>query len=225
METILTILIILFNSVLWAALRRIFGGAIKKGILGNRGMQTILMIVSMFPFVLYPLGLPLWVILVIALITSCWVQFCFWSKGHGPCFDIANDKDPSEDTIRRYKEMFGYNYLCKRIPYPRWYGFLFDYRLMNIRYNWPMLPLTLLVSPLYILIGLAISPIYAFCWALWREERWLFDLFPSWLKKPVQLAEIIGGFIFGFGISSICIYLHGGLYKWLEFIATLPSMM
>ena len=221
------LLISLLNGILWATLRRIYGGAIEKGILGNRGVQTVIMIVCMFPFLIFPFPLELVsfiVPLLIALFISCYYQFEFWSRAHGPCFDIANDKNPSPEVIERYKKMKGYNLLCKKIPEDRWYGFLFDYRLMNIRYTWPMLP-SMFISPVYVLIGLSVAPIYAFCWALGREEPWLFEKFPSFCKQPTQLAEIITGFIFGFGIAYTNISSHLGVGNWLEYIQMLLSMI
>ena len=48
----------------------------------------------------------------------------------------------------------------------------------------------------YILIGLAVSPVYAFCWTLYEKEPWLRPHL-SWLNAPTKWAEIIcGGIVF-----------------------------
>lgn len=40
---------------------------------------------------------------VLALITTCWVQFMFWSRGHGAILDEGRNKNPD---ISRYDRWF-----------------------------------------------------------------------------------------------------------------------
>ncbi len=223
MAELFIILVSILNGLIWVILRRIYGGGCKKGFLSERGVQTVIMMLAMLPFTFYKFNPLLCVLLSITL--TCWLQFIYWSKGHGPAFDMATDKIPSQETKSRYEDMWGYKYVCKRIPYPRWYGFLFDYKLLNIRYFLPMIPVGVIFSTIFLLIGLSTSPVYAFCWALYREEKWFFDKLPKWCNYPTDLAEVVSGFIFGFGLSYACFKHHGGIPEWFEYIQTLLSMI
>ena len=58
----------------------------------------------------------------------------------------------------------------------------------------------------YILIGLSIAPVYAFCWTLWEKEPWA-RFNQKWLDNPTKWAEIIVGGIVFYG----CYLLRWGL--------------
>lgn len=45
-----------------------------------------------------------WRAWLVGAIISAWLQFQFWSRGHGACVDIGRDTIPSQDTIERYNE-------------------------------------------------------------------------------------------------------------------------
>jgi hypothetical protein len=53
-----------------------------------------------------------------------------------------------------------------------------------------MLPMMLL-DWRYILVGMAIAPIYAFCWSLYERESWLFKT--KFCGNATNLAEIVSG--------------------------------
>lgn len=197
--------IAIINGLIWAVLRRVYGGAIRGGIFSKRGIQTVIMLVLMFPFLIPNFITNQPVAAVLAVLSSLYIQFVFWSRGHGPCFDMGTDKAPSIETIERYEKLIGFRFARKVIPYPRHYGYLFDFILMSIRYGLPLLPVALFYQSWgYALIGFLITPIYAICWDLYQQECWLFmSKFPYYLKKPIQMAEIISGFIFGFGIAIL----------------------
>ena len=56
----------------------------------------------------------------------------------------------------------------------------------------------------YILVGLSISPVYAFCWTLNDRENWLFNNNPEWINSPTKLAEIICGALVYSSCYLIC---------------------
>lgn len=76
---------------------------------------------------------------------------------------------------------------------------------MSLRYACPMIPM-MIFDWRYILIGLSIAPVYAFCWTLYEKEPW-FRFKQKWLDLPTKWAEIIvGGIVF-----SGCYLLRWGL--------------
>lgn len=175
----------IFYNIWWGFLRRWFGGLFDDvPILKSRGIQTIVMVASMIPlFMCYGFAT--------AVVTSLWLQFMFWSKGHGPVFDCGNGGKPDDDTLRRYKEMWGYKLACKIFPEKMWYGYWFDGFLMTIRYVLPMILPTLYFLDIgFIIIGLAISPIYGLCWYL-KNHKYI-------NVSATQVAEVLSGFVFGY---------------------------
>ncbi len=65
----------IINGILWSFIRRWYGGLFDeyKG-LGNRGIQTVVMITSIFFILLEQTSW--WS----ALLLSSWIQFQFWSR-------------------------------------------------------------------------------------------------------------------------------------------------
>lgn len=91
---------IIYYFLIGAFARRWFGGALENiPVLKNRALQTGVM-VGLF------LGIYCtdWQNWFWPLIISLWLQFEFWSRGHGCCFDLGNGGYPSEETIKRYNE-------------------------------------------------------------------------------------------------------------------------
>lgn len=192
----------IINGLWWAFLRRWFGGMLENyPILKNRGIQTIVMMLSMLPFFVDSnSNLICW---VAALFIVSWLQFVEISSGHGPVFDVSRGGNtPSEESVARYHKMWGFKILCRIFPESARYGFLFDFILLTIRYTLPMLPLAF-ISCGYVLMGLAVAPVYAFCWTLFERDSLLTCGLPESLNGPTKLAEAIWGFIFGFGLAVI----------------------
>lgn len=202
----------IFYFLLGAFLRRWYGGCLEAyKILCNRGVQTICMLAVFMSIYLFDLSS--WQNWLGAAIVSCWLQFQFWSRGHGACFDIGRGT-PSEETIRRYNERWYHvptDWLFDevfKVPGNK-YGFMYDFIYMSLRYTCPMVPM-MLIDWRYILIGMAVSPIYAICWTLYERDPWIFDNRIPFVNGPTNLAEkIVGGLVFGG-----CFWLQNGFFWW-----------
>lgn len=180
-------MLMVFFFAIW---RRWFGGGFfRDGILAKRGLQAIIGVLAMLPLFTYESSL---YGLILGLIVSVYVYCQFWSRGHGCCFDLGRDKEPSEDTIKRYNERW-YHIPCDKLF--KKYSFAYDFTYMALRYTGPLLPL-LFIDWRYILIGFMISPIYAFCWTLEEYNHEIFEKYP-WCQKGTNLAELLSGFTFG----------------------------
>lgn len=183
--------------VLGGFARRWYGGLftdLNIKFLTSRGLQTAFMIaLFMSIYVTNPQSWQNW---IIAILVSCWLQFQFWSRAHGCVLDSGRGTSPD---ISRYNERW-YHYPCDWIfnklgvsDYR--YGFLYDFIYMSLRYACPMIPM-MIFDWRYILIGLSVAPIYAFCWTLYEREPWL-RFKQSWIDNPTKWAEIIvGGIVF-----------------------------
>ncbi len=203
----------IFYFILGAFLRRWYGGCLEDyKILRNRTVQTICML-AVFMSV-YVGDWSNWKYIIFAAVVSCWLQFQFWSRGHGACFDIGRNMSPSEDTIRRYNERW-YHYpvdwlFDKVLKEPtKKYGFLYDFIYMGLRYTCPMIVMAIL-DWRYIVLGALVSPIYCICWTLSEREKWIFDKRIPFVSGATNLAErIVGGLIFGG-----CFALQNGFFWW-----------
>lgn len=82
------------------------------------------------------------------------------------------------------------------------YGFLYDFLYMGMRYTCPMVVLYFL-SPVFVLIGALVSPVYAFNHTLWERENWIFSQLHKFCKAPTQISEVVVGFVFGCGLYYI----------------------
>lgn len=184
----------IFYSVWGGFLRRWFGGALEAyKVLRNRGVQTFFMLLTFLS--IYLTDYTDWKNWTVALTISCWLQFIFWSRFHGGVFDIGRGNKSQEtiDRCNKYWWHYPVDFIFKLLKADdKKYGFLYDFCYMIFRYTCPMVPMMLL-DWRYILIGLAISPIYAFCWTLYEKERWIFKDKPDWINYPTKLAEIICG--------------------------------
>lgn len=144
--------------------------------------------------------------LLFAFGISLWIEFEFWSRGHGCAFDLGNGGYPNEETIKRYNERW-YHIPCDWLAEKRFFAYYstrYDFMYMTLRYTCPMLPL-MFIDWKYFLLGNSIAPIYLFCWDLSKSDLWPKNL-PSWINSPTKLAEIISG-----GVVYSCCYLLGGL--------------
>jgi hypothetical protein len=185
----------LFYFIIGGCLRRWFGGALEDHkILGNRGVQTVAMIGAFLS--IYVTDVTDWKNWLVAIAVSCWLQFQFWSRQHGVCFDLSRGGYPDETTLKRYNNYWWHipcDWMADKGFYP-YYGLGYDFTYMLLRYTCPMIPM-MFFDWKYILIGLAISPIYLFCWE-WYESK----VFPKnipFVSGATQMAEVIcGGLVF-----------------------------
>ena len=187
--------------ILGAFARRWFGGMFpddKYKILGNRGLQTVFMcLLFLSIFVHDYTSLGEW---IVGIVLTAWLQFQFWSRGHGVCFDIGRSGQPSADALIRYNERWYHipcDWLFEKVfkQSDKKYGFLYDFLYMGLRYTCPMVPLAFIDSG-FLLIGLAVSPIYAFCWTLYEREIWIRPK-QNWLNAPTKWAElVVGGIVY-----------------------------
>lgn len=189
--------------IIGGLLRRMYGGWLEHiPVLRNRTFQTILMLLTFLSIYLEDYNSILnW---IMAIGVSCWLQFQFWARGHGACFDIGRGKADA-GVIARYNERW-YHYpvdwlfdkVFKRMD--KKYGFLYDFLYMGFRYTCPMIPM-MFFDWKYILVGLAVSPIYAICWTLFEREPWIFQ--SKYVGNATNLAETIVGSV----VYSCCFLL------------------
>lgn len=178
----------------------------------NRGVQTAFMM-FLFMTIYFPRPFS-WMGLIIAIIITCWLQFQYYSRGHGVAIDTGDDENPSESTIKRYNERW-YAKVCDKLLPNHKYGYLYDFIYLTLRYGCPMIVLSLATFILslfdicepkwrYILIGLSIAPIYVFSNELAERESWLFEKKTWYWRRGWSLAEILSG-----GVTYAGCYLLG----------------
>lgn len=181
--------------ILGAFARRWYGGALEDyKILKNRGLQTIFMIgLFLSIYVKEADSVISW---IVATIITGWLQFQFWSRGHGCCFDIGRGGYPTQETVNRYNERW-YHKPCDWLAEKRffsYYGIGYDFVYMTLRYTCPMIPM-MIFDWKYILIGLSVRTVYAICWEWYESLVWKFN--KSWCNSATNLAEIIcGGIVY-----------------------------
>lgn len=185
--------------ILGALARLWFGSDLDNKILSNRGLQTAFMLLLfLICFVEFPLN---WVDVVVAVAASCWLQFEFWSRGHGEIADCGRHTDITEEDIKRYNERW-YRIPCDYLLKNHKYGFLYDFLYLSMRYTCPMIPMAFF-DWRYILVGLSIAPIYAFSMALEERESWVFKKKTWWWRRGWSLAEMLAGAV----VFSSCYWL------------------
>lgn len=173
-------------------LRRWFGGAFKKGIMSKRGLQATAMILTFMSIYIDSLA---WKAILLGTAISVYLYIQYWSRGHGCCFDIGRDKQPSKETEKRYNERWYHipcDWLADKGFFPK-YGVRYDFLYMTLRYTCPILPM-IYFDWKYILIGLSVAPVYDICWMWYQSKIWLKNP-PEWLNAPTKVAEIIVGAI------------------------------
>jgi hypothetical protein len=184
------------------ALARVWYGAddLPK-LLQNRGVQTAFMLGL---FLSIYIDLPFdWINALVAAVITCWLQFQFWSRGHGICIDVGDSTVVSENDIKRYNDRW-YHKVCDKLLPNHKYGYLYDYLYLNLRYACPMLPM-MIFDWRYILIGLSVAPIYVFSNELAEREPWVFASQKWWWRRGWSLAELLAGAV----VYGGC-YLIGG---------------
>lgn len=185
-------------ACLGAFLRLWFGSDLDNKILSNRGLQTVCMILLFFAC-FYDTSFTTWEKWLVVTVVVCWLQFQFWSRGHGCCFDLGRGGRPDAATLIRYNERWYHipcDFLFEKVfnqPFKK-YGFLYDFFYLTLRYTCPMLPM-MIFDWHYILVGLSIAPVYAFCVTLQERENWIFDQNKWWWRRGWSLAEILSGAI------------------------------
>lgn len=182
----------LLYAILGAFARRIYGGWLEAyKIIKNRGVQTVIM---MGLFLAIYLPHYKW---YIALTITSWLQFQFWSRGHGPVFDYGRGGKPDEETLKRYNDRWYHipcDWLAKNKVF-EYYGLGYDFTYMTLRYTCPLIPMAFLHWE-YILIGLSVRTVYAICWELYESKLWKFK--KPWIDAPTKLAELIcGALVYG----------------------------
>lgn len=196
----------LIYFLLGGFLRRWYGGLFpddKYKVLGNRALQTSVMIGVMLG--IFVDDWQSWRDWLVSGVVALWLQFQFWSRGHGCAYDLSRGGYPDEKTIKRYNERW-YHIPCDWMAEKRFFSFYgrgYDFTYMLLRYTCPMLPM-ILFDWKYILIGLSVAPIYAFCWQWSESDVWIFKL--KGLSTATNLAEVICGGVFYAGC-----YLLGAL--------------
>lgn len=177
--------------ILGAFLRRWYGGALENyKILRSRGVQTVAMIGAFLS--IYVTDIHDWKNWLVAIAISCWLQWQFWSRGHGCCFDMGYGGYPNEEIKKRYNERW-YHIPCDWLAEKRffsYYGVDYDYFYMRLRYGCPMI-LMMFFDWKYILIGLAIANIYLRCWQWYNSTVWIKNI--PFVGNATQMAEVISG--------------------------------
>lgn len=192
--------------ILGAFARLWFGSDLKSKIWSNRGLQTAFMLLLFLT--IYVQDYTNWICWVVGIVISCWLQFQYFSRGHGCCFDVGRGGQPDAATLIRYNERW-YHYPCDWLfekvfkKADKKWGFLYDFLYLMLRYTCPMLPMMIL-DWRYILVGLSIAPIYAFSITLQERESWIFNEDKWYWRRGWSLAEILSG-----GVTYASCYLLG----------------
>lgn len=113
------------------------------------------------------------------------LQGLYWAKAHGMCFDYGK----GGVDLNRYEKMLSWRLIRKYIPEQYWYEYASDFILMSTRYTLPsILMAVVLLKPQIAFLGLVVSGVYAFFWALYDVGL---------TKRPTEWSEWIVGFITG----------------------------
>lgn len=180
----------IINGILWSFIRRWYGGLFDEHkCLGNRGIQTVVMITSIFLILIKQT--PWWS----ALLLSIWIQFQFWSRAVGEILDCGRSSSQNAESYDRWFRIpldWAYDTLGKE----KYIG-LYDWWYMWLRYTLLMsVPAIVLHNWRFVIIGLLSSPIYYGAWRIFDKYPKMWNG-PAWLAQPKNLAEIIYGFVFG----------------------------
>lgn len=206
----------MFNAIcyglLWALLRRWYGGWGENiPVIGSRTFQSIVMICALIPMFLITEG---WLGVLIAVVDSVWIQFQHWSRAIGCILDAGRNHNQNESNYNRWYRYpldwvyKGINWILNKlnISYQlQLYSGYYDFWYSILRYGCPMLPLAF-ISWGYVLIGCMAAPCYFLAWRLFENNPKMYQL-PEWAGQPKNLAELMYGFVFGFGIAFIKIFI------------------
>jgi hypothetical protein len=157
----------------------------------NRGLQTIFMML-LFVICFFDKEYT-WQGWLMVGVATCWMQFQYWSRGHGACIDMGRDAKPTPETIKRYNERW-YHIPCDWLLPNHKYGFLYDFIYTCFRYGCPMIPM-MIFDWRYLLVGLSIAPIYSFSDTLEQYDGWLFKANKWYWRRGWSLAEGLSGMV------------------------------
>ena len=209
-------------GLIWGFLRRMYGGLFPDDqykILGNRLFQTLIMIIILLPNMYFYTeaiynNYSTAIKFLITLCVTLWIQFQFWSRGHGATFgDMGRDKNPDVSRYNRWFKIpldFIWNkvlYLKNNNKIFNWllqnwsgtmYGYTYDLIYHCLRYTLCMIvPAIVYQNWIFILIGLYAAPVYELTLRFYEKNNFKWMQLP-YLNSPNKLSEIEYGFIFGF---------------------------
>lgn len=203
----------LFQGFLWAFLRRWYGGMFEEEqhpVLANRGLQSVVMILCTMPLLFIP-QFSFWTAISISLLLSLWVQFQHWSRAVGCILDSGRNHSQNESNYDRWYRVVldkiydGVNFCLEKMGcdyrIEKYKGF-YDFWYTGMRFGFPLM----LLAPIswgYTFIGFCAAPIYFLSWRIFEEWPELYYKMPHWAAQPKDLAEILYGFVFGFGFATI----------------------
>ena len=175
--------------------RRCFGSdGWHKPIIKNRTIQHFLnIVVFIIPLCVLRLG-PTYLALGYAVYLSVIVQGLLWALHHGEWFGLGDD---SKEDKRYFTKPLNKWVLTPIFDLFGWekYGFAYDYSGMTLRYTLPCLCLVPIYDWAIVLVGLAVTPIYAFS-ALFYERQ-------NKNYGNTALAEWIVGALIGFWFTYL----------------------
>lgn len=196
----MTILGFIFFFMAGALARVWYGADDLPKFFQNRGVQTIFMI-ALFVACFFDKDLT-WFGWGVVVAVTCWLQFQYWSRGHGICIDVGDSTVVSENDIKRYEGRW-YHKVCDKLLPNHKYGYLYDFFYLTLRYICPMIPM-MIFDWRYILVGFSIAPIYVFSNELAERESWVFEKKTWYWRRGWSLAEILSG-----GVTYSMCYLLG----------------
>lgn len=129
------------------------------------------------------------------------IEGLYWSRSHGPAFDMSRGGKPGKKMIERYKKEW-WNKICEFfVPENQWYGFGYDLLWMGFRYTCPLVLLTPIFGWNILMLGVLVTLIYGFCWSFYEKCPKIFEnkyLNKLYIEGPTELAEYIVGFVSGY---------------------------
>lgn len=201
-------LIVVFGLI-YAVLRRWYGGYDFFGIHCRRWFKTIVMLfVMMLEFYVAAVVVKISmtkVFWIASSVISIWLMIEYWSRAHGPAFDVARGTIITEELIKRYKAMW-YHVIPDFVFKKALYGYGYDTLWLALRYTLPVLPL-MLIDVHFFWVGFFVSPIYAYSWSLHDfDGDKVFPIFGlKWISYPTNLGEVLTGFLFGAGLMDFAL--------------------
>lgn len=216
---ILTICLAVIAGIFEGLWRRWFGGwdfvskekhPIWYKILENRGTQTLVNFIFLALVFWYNDGwkdtlISGWLIakwswsywVILAYLAIIW-QLQFWSRQHGPAFDLARGGEPDETLKKRYRFAWWCNIVFKIIPECGWYKFMCDFLWMTIRYSIYTLWCVPFLGTFSVLwFGIIAAGFYAWFWTAYEFDIWFYKKCPAGFQGPTNWGELMTGFVVG----------------------------
>lgn len=179
-------------GIIFAIWRRYFGGYDDKyDILEKRGVQMIICLLAVFCWEYFAKGMAWY----LALLTAVLV-YVFFCKGHFYYFQCGTESDKYIDEQEKKGRKPAMDWIVR--PVNKWLNFTprskqYCFVGMLLRYTLWAIPVAMLVGWQFLIAGLSVAFIYNACF--WVE------LPPCKMaKSPTNWAEIITGFIIGWGL-------------------------